>query len=431
MSRYATTDVFDEYAKIAIEQGLISSSDEEQMSKTAEEKTNPRYDTKSMSDIEILYHIKPNGKDDDVLDKAHPKSVIIAPAYDRVNGLVENLKEQHDIMCGIALKPNNGLLTQHRYVEAHRDLLNEVIKVAFMLDKNDENELMVLADSCAERLVKKADTDLGAGAAGVAGAAVAGVGVAATIGAGVGLAGTAGIAALVFGAVVGVGALAHWLNQPKARGLKKEIDGTLGEIVDLKPEEKEHLAPFINKLNSLKDASDSFFNVNGQLTKIFLTISVASNEDEKKLAIANNAAQFINSGQDKAAIEINKKVGELAGSIANSAPIVLSILKKWDDDSQSDSWAVTKLYRENIVDTQYVDVINELKILAGTCSTISATTGELNQKLANLRDVVKSAGAMPSKSPTETPKSESDKKPEEKPGEKPEEKPKSKLPPWA
>src|ERR1700749_4448898 len=190
----STDEIFNAYAQTMLDQGLISE---------AEDQTNPRYDSVTLSDIELLYGIKPNGDDDKILEKAHPEPVIISPAYDRVNGLVENLQEQHNIMCGIALKPNNGLLTQHRYIEAQQDLLNEVIKVGFLLDNHNDKNLMTLADSCAERMTKVAVLP-----------AIAIYGI------------IAGVIALVGG----TGSAVYSSNNPKTQGIKQDVQRTLTEI---------------------------------------------------------------------------------------------------------------------------------------------------------------------------------------------------------
>lgn len=173
--KYLYSEVFENYVKIASEQGLVD------ITKQAEE-TDPRYSSNDLSDAAILYGIKPNG-DQDILDEAHPKTVIISPAHDKMNGVIENLKERQNIMVGVALKPNNGLLTQHIYAKASQELFDEVVKIGFLLDKDNQNDLMKLADICAENLsaksskmIKNAWTfkELGT-AVGIGGAGVAGV----------------------------------------------------------------------------------------------------------------------------------------------------------------------------------------------------------------------------------------------------------------
>ncbi len=142
----SSSEVFDNYAAIALEQGLISE---------AADPKEWRRGSDDISTIEALYGVKPNG-DEDILDKAHPESVIIAPSYDRLNGLVENLKERHNIMVGIVNKPHQAKLTQHRYASAHQDLADELIRIGYKMDNRDEDDLRVLADSCSERMYKEA-----------------------------------------------------------------------------------------------------------------------------------------------------------------------------------------------------------------------------------------------------------------------------------
>jgi hypothetical protein len=151
--KYRHSEVLENYAKLAADRGLIDTS----LPVKQAEETNPRYDSVTIKEIEALYGVKAPGESEkDILDQAHPDPVVLAPAHDKVNGLVENLKERHNIMVGIATKPTNGLLTQHVYVAAKEQLLNELIKVAFLLDRENKAELMTLADSCSERLVKTA-----------------------------------------------------------------------------------------------------------------------------------------------------------------------------------------------------------------------------------------------------------------------------------
>lgn len=145
------SDIFNEYAKKAIEQGLVKEASE------VSDETNQRFDSLSDDDIRSLYDVRPNGEEEKhILDQAHPESVVVAPSYDRMNGLVENLFERQDIMAWIATKPNDGKLTQKRYVKASQDLTMALLNTAFLLDRTGDTELMRLADSCASRMTKEA-----------------------------------------------------------------------------------------------------------------------------------------------------------------------------------------------------------------------------------------------------------------------------------
>lgn len=140
--------IFEEYFRIAEEQGLI----------TKEAYPMEKRLDRDPTDVELLYGIKPNGKDDDknMVDQAHPGVAVVSPAYDRFDGVVENQNQQSNISNYIALRPPNGLYQQKRFVTAHKDLVNSLVRVGFILDNKDENDLMKLADSCNERLTKEA-----------------------------------------------------------------------------------------------------------------------------------------------------------------------------------------------------------------------------------------------------------------------------------
>ena len=82
------------FVKVAQEKGIVSSKD--------------------------LYEVKPKASDDmtyknNIMEIAHPNSLVIAPAYDKINGLVENNIERQNILLNIVNKETNGLLTQHKY----------------------------------------------------------------------------------------------------------------------------------------------------------------------------------------------------------------------------------------------------------------------------------------------------------------------------
>lgn len=143
------SEIFENFAKIALEEGLISQA--EAMTEDEKYRNSEYKDT-----IRALYNVKPNGEDDDILDKAHPEPVVVAPSYDKMNGVVENLKERQNVMVGVARKPNNGNLTQHKYAESKDNLFKQLISLGYLLDNKEIEELRVLADSCSERLVKNA-----------------------------------------------------------------------------------------------------------------------------------------------------------------------------------------------------------------------------------------------------------------------------------
>ena len=146
--RNPTSEIFEQYVKAAEEKGWVKEGDYAIV----------RAGEDSTETIEMLYGVKPNGKDDDVhiVDKAHPETAVIIPAHDKFNSIVENIKQRQNMMAYIALKTPGGHLTQHRYVTAQDELTKSLVRIGFMLDNKDETELMKLADSCTGLLQKKA-----------------------------------------------------------------------------------------------------------------------------------------------------------------------------------------------------------------------------------------------------------------------------------
>lgn len=136
------SDIFDEYAKIMMDKGLIKKSN---VMTSDEKEKDSDYEEK----IKALYgiNLKLNNSNKNIIEQAHPDKVIIAPSYDKLNGLVEDVQERHNVMVGICNKPVNGNLTQHRYAE--KQLLNELIRLGNDLDNQEEEKLSKLADECA------------------------------------------------------------------------------------------------------------------------------------------------------------------------------------------------------------------------------------------------------------------------------------------
>jgi hypothetical protein len=157
------TDIFDAYAKLAIERGLIKLSSEENKEskelKKFKSDVAPRAGSDTIEVIEKLYGNKPDAPKSqqykkNVFEVAHPEKVILNPAYDRMNALIENPNERQRIMLNIVHKPVNGQLTQHRY--AAQALTQSLIAIANDLDNRNIEPLRKLADECIADLHKQA-----------------------------------------------------------------------------------------------------------------------------------------------------------------------------------------------------------------------------------------------------------------------------------
>lgn len=147
------SDVFDSFVKIALEKGLISEDAPEKAKKKLE--SNPRADSLDISAIEALYGVKPDAPKAmqykrNIIENAHPESVIISPSYDKLHGLVENENERQDISINIINRMPDGNVTQHKYAE--HDLLMTLVRVGNELDNQNKHELRALSDVCLEKI---------------------------------------------------------------------------------------------------------------------------------------------------------------------------------------------------------------------------------------------------------------------------------------
>jgi hypothetical protein len=153
------SDIWNEFEKIAVEQGLISTAAEDGEREQEDPTKMPaRYDSLSDDAIRLLYGVEPESifeKNKTIIEIAHPETAIVGRTYDAMNAVIENLHERQDMMAYIALKMPNGHLTQRRYIAARQDLVNSLVRSAFLLENREESDLVTLADSCTERLVKK------------------------------------------------------------------------------------------------------------------------------------------------------------------------------------------------------------------------------------------------------------------------------------
>lgn len=174
------SDIWNEFEKIAVEQGLISVAKEDRKERKQEDpaKMPARYDSLSDDAIRLLYGVEPETifeKNKTIIEIAHPETAVICRTYDAMNAVVENLHQRQDMMAYIALKMPNGHITQRRYVAAKQDLVNSLVRAAFLLENRDEEDLVTLADSCTERLVKGGGTENGIVKEALAPLAIAGI----------------------------------------------------------------------------------------------------------------------------------------------------------------------------------------------------------------------------------------------------------------
>ncbi len=300
-------DIFDSYAKLMEESGAL----DKPLEKTAEEKP-LRHDSLDISDFQMLYGVKPNGKDEEgMIEQAHPTSVYIAPAYDKMNGLVENQTERQAIMMDIALKPNDGKLIQERYIKANTELVNELTRVAFLLDKNGETELMKIADECTEILYKKAFLPLLLGVVG-------------TIG---------GVAALwqIF-----VRDTSPSISVSEdARRFLVEVKDVTDEYSGKHPEVLQNLSPIIEEVSKIKEFAD-------RAARLQMISKGLVGDKDKMISTSND---LLSSGNNDKIINFFTRYKIAAKKLIEDIPAYISLLKNAEKEYATKYWDITeKLY---------------------------------------------------------------------------------------
>lgn len=282
------SDIFDEYAKLAIEKGIIKVAKDTAESKELKKYKNDSYPRAGSDTIDIIekkYNTKPDKPksqqyEKNIMEIAHPNKVILNPAYDKINALIENNIERQKIMINITQKPVNGHLTQHKYAEAA--LAKSLIAVANDLDNKNIELLRKLADECIEDLHKKADimdelgdwfknrghdvTDVGTGSIG--GAAIGAVlgGIIGAFGGPAAAAGGAWTGARV-GTLVG-GLISYiWATAPQAKNVVINAQIAKTRLADLRKDNQNSifLSSLDNALTNVIATSTAYVGVVDQI----------------------------------------------------------------------------------------------------------------------------------------------------------------------
>lgn len=144
------SEIFEAYEQIAQEKGWIKSAETLEQYK---KEVYPRAGSDTVEKIEKLYNTKPESPfkyEHNIMEVAHPNSVIIAPSYDKLNGLVENDIERQKIDINLVMKPTDGITDYRKY--AQKNLLLALVRLANDLDNQGNEELRQLTDDCITSL---------------------------------------------------------------------------------------------------------------------------------------------------------------------------------------------------------------------------------------------------------------------------------------
>ena len=145
------SEIFESFVKIAQEKGLISDAQHAEHTERDFSEPNPRMDSLTIEQISKLYNTKPEQPEDmkyknNIMEDAHPDSIVISPSYDALNGLVENEIEGQAIRARIVMKEPDGHLVNRKYAE--KQLVLSLVRTANQLDNLEQDELRKLADIC-------------------------------------------------------------------------------------------------------------------------------------------------------------------------------------------------------------------------------------------------------------------------------------------
>lgn len=311
---------------------------------------------------EELYNLKPNG-DEDILQKAHPKPVVVSPAYDKLNGLVENLQERHKIMVEIAKKPNHGRLTEFLLnIKAYNDLNDSLIKAAFLLDRDEQEDLMVVADESICQLEK--------------------------VGAGLVLP----IAAIVLPIAAILGGMIYTGNNPASQGFKNDLAKAITEVKDCVtndyPQMQKAIGPFLLKIQQVSSQMDEFIKLNDEITNAILQIKGATTDDEKKKAIVQNTIAFIGGGKFESKIKQLESFKDSCKSLIEMLPIAITEFKNADQKYESDDWApwraVKETWRGMVADS---DAIDAYKALLNVQKSIGSVFENVDKQISALQEL--------------------------------------------
>ena len=402
------SETFDNFVKIALEKGLIKQEEiktalrsDDLKPKTRDQVTNRDYE-KARENYD-LYDLKikqlPGMEyENNIVEYAHPIPVILpAPTYDKINALVENVNERQNIILNLLSRPVTGNNFAFKLAE---DLSLSLIRTAGEMDLKDQEELMVLADTCATQLKKLADEaksfntkDLedvakqyGETAVDVGGGAATGAAIGAVAGGLIGaLGGPFGIGAGLSGGA--------WLGG--AAG------GVISSIMKTSPEAK-NVA--INANIAREELEDLMKDFPGDV--LMHTLHTAL------IHISSTASMYANT-VDKMHLSNNKTDGSLAKNIAEKYMTELNNLQKTmglflaDAKSgkykknESDFWSKVKKPFNMFSSDDVEDEVKALETLNRVIFETQKVIQTAQQQAQELSDKVEETQATPYKSPSQ------------------------------
>jgi tetrahydromethanopterin S-methyltransferase subunit B len=340
--RLKNSEIFDEYAKIAEKMGLISKAEEK---------------------VEDVYNL-PLKSVKELVEEAHPETIVQGPSYDKMNGIIENVQQRQDIMSMLALKTPTGFHDNTRYISASEDLLNSTLKIALMLDNQNQEQAAKLR-FCTQQLYKATPLIVLA-------------------------------PYLIAGAVALLGgASAYAGNHPDSQGFKNDILKTLDQLDDVKdkyPKSVATLAPFEKLLKDTITTDNDLEKELDSISNLVLQIKTETDKD-KRIALSKNIASAIfSNSKDKKIEESIKKIKNLTEAIVDSTDTVKTFLETLNSGPESTVMQWLTKVKEYVVQSDVEDVLDLLEVLKASANDFNKSLDNKLVSLDNLRQIISKSG---------------------------------------
>lgn len=374
------SEIFENFVKIAEDKGLVSKADHAEH--TEKNLDNPRWDSLSIEQIGKLYNLKLDRPKDmeyehNIMEDAHPDTVVISPSYDKLNGLVENEIEGQNIRARIVMKDPDGHLVNRKYAE--KQLVLSLVRVGNDLDNRDEDELRKLADIC---LLQATNSSMVKTA----------------------------LYPLLFGAAASIIGAVYLKNHIKfhSDGFEMDFQKVMEEIEDLLTSNSNlgvgytYRPEFIATVNDLKDKLQKFYENYKQLEPVL-----------DKIDAPKDAKSLVELAQHPASTEVIDAIKNFKGQAGN----IYAFLRKCIQDFSSESYKARQvvdkgiftqlmdaaklhggsgLIADDIDDVQHAlqtvwgDIVNIMKSIQGANSVEQAAQQQLEQTAAEFEQAVPS-----------------------------------------
>ena len=352
-------EIFNEYIKLAIKKELISKESIKRMASDSKE------------NIENLYNHKSKDYENNIAELAHPKPVFLAPAYDKINGLVENVNERHNIMVNIMKKTPNGQYILPKYAAKH-ELLMSLVRVANKLDSENNEQLRKLADKCIEQT-----SNIKLGEAGAIPAALLGIALAPevlTVISGL-IYFTGWFSIPIIAGAIGAAYLFSHMDSFAAEPIKR-IDKLIGELEDFKGSYlHNYIFQFQFRINKIISVFKNLQKYIGDMVSEFSNQSLSINgieetsndtsETKNKIKILSDKKNKINEAKQKFSkyyIYIDKLI-----TLLSNPSYINKVRGKTENrtfiENTFDYISNHVLRGNHIIKTEFEDVISELKAL--------------------------------------------------------------------